>query len=160
LDLIRWGARFKANSSRPYFEGHERPDVKLQREEFFNYILDRKNSYFIVSDADQPMWELPTQQPNSILICMCLKHFDFGKDIGTQCKVDTLEYLENGKSKMLHCRFPSGVNQGKTKGLLEIAKELKIKLPVKINLDNLRSLMADHPAFKTVRNCYFSNTLR
>jgi hypothetical protein len=75
LDLIRWGARFKDNSSRPYFEGHERPDVKLQREEFFNYFLDRKNSYFIVSDGDQPMWELPTQQPNSILICMCLKHF-------------------------------------------------------------------------------------
>ena len=85
---------------------------------------------------------------------------DFGKGIGTQCKVDTIEYLENGKSKLMHCRFPSGVNQGKTKGLLEIAKELKVKLPVRINLDDLRSLMADHPAFKTVRNYYFKNTPR
>jgi hypothetical protein len=85
---------------------------------------------------------------------------DFSKGIGTQCKVDTIEYLEKGKAKVLHCRFPTGVNQGKTKGLLEIAKELKIKLPVKINLDDLRSLMADHPAFKTVSNCYFRNTPR
>jgi hypothetical protein len=86
--------------------------------------------------------------------------YDFSKGISTLCKVNTIEYLENGKSKMLHCRFQSGVNQGETKGLLEIAKELKVTLPVKINLEDLRSLMADHPAFKTVRNCYFNNTPR
>ncbi|CAF4222987.1 unnamed protein product, partial [Rotaria sordida] len=27
LGLRRWGARFESNSQRPYFEGHERPDV-------------------------------------------------------------------------------------------------------------------------------------
>ena len=27
LDLRRWGAKFEANTQRPYFEGHEREDV-------------------------------------------------------------------------------------------------------------------------------------
>ncbi len=78
---------------------------------------------------------------------------DFSKSIGTQCKVDTIEYVENGQSKMLHCRFQNGPNQGKTKGLLEIAKELRVKLPAKINLDELRSVMSEHSAFKTVSIC-------
>jgi hypothetical protein len=84
---------------------------------------------------------------------------DFSKGIGAQCKVDTIDYIENGKPKVLHCRFQNGVNQGKTKGLLEIAKELNVKLPTKINLGDLRSLMAEHPAFKTVSNRYFMNHL-
>ncbi|CAF3189699.1 unnamed protein product [Rotaria sp. Silwood2] len=36
LDLRRWGAKFEANSQRPYFEGHERDDLVKHRTEFIN----------------------------------------------------------------------------------------------------------------------------
>jgi hypothetical protein len=39
-DLISWGFKFDANKKRPYFEGHERPDVVDHRKKF--YFLDRK----------------------------------------------------------------------------------------------------------------------
>ncbi|CAF0907214.1 unnamed protein product [Brachionus calyciflorus] len=30
-DLLKWGARFDKNTNRPYFEGHERDDMKTTR---------------------------------------------------------------------------------------------------------------------------------
>ncbi|CAF1539367.1 unnamed protein product, partial [Rotaria sp. Silwood1] len=68
LDLRRWGAKFEANSQRPYFEGHERDDVVKHRNEFINYFLARKDSYYTITDGDQPMWNMPTQNPHRILI--------------------------------------------------------------------------------------------
>ena len=38
LDLRRWGAKFEANSQRLHFEGHERDDVVMYRNEFNNYF--------------------------------------------------------------------------------------------------------------------------
>lgn len=69
LDLRRWGARFDANSQRPYFEGHERTDVVLNREKFINYFLDRFDYYYTVSDGEIPSWNIPTKSLPSILIC-------------------------------------------------------------------------------------------
>ena len=54
LDLRAWGGRFEANTQRPYFEGHERPDVVNDRENFVKYFLERKKKYFTVSDDEQP----------------------------------------------------------------------------------------------------------
>ncbi|CAF1687084.1 unnamed protein product, partial [Adineta ricciae] len=68
LDLIRWGARFKDNSQRPYFEGHERDDVKAHRQEFITYFLDRKDFYYTITDGEKPTWKLPTQSPPCILL--------------------------------------------------------------------------------------------
>lgn len=79
--------------------------------------------------------------------------FDFGKSIGTRCPVNQIEYKDStGNSKVLHCYFQSGSNQGKSKGLLEIAKELQLKLAPTIKLQDLQKLLADHPAFKNVRH--------
>jgi hypothetical protein len=81
---------------------------------------------------------------------------DFGKSIGTRCPVDKIEYTDaKGKARVLYCYFQSGPDQGKSKGLLELAKELEVNLPSKIKLDNLRDLLSDHPAFKTVINSLF-----
>lgn len=108
--------------------------------------------------------------------------YDFSKGIGTKCPVDKIDYTDSkGKAKVLHCKFQdgeflyqekpaligartkrlrsmkiicSGEHNGKTKGLIEIAKELKIKFHPKIKLDDLRELLSEHPAFKTVRNIY------
>jgi hypothetical protein len=70
LDLRRWGARFKENGARPYFEGHERSDVVESRLQFINYFLDRKQYYYTVTDDEVlPSWNTPSQKPPSILIC-------------------------------------------------------------------------------------------
>lgn len=68
LDLRRWGAKFDKNSQRPYFEGHERPDVKEHRANFIKYFLDRKECYYTITDGDSPDWTKPTKNP-CILIC-------------------------------------------------------------------------------------------
>lgn len=68
LDLGRWGLKFDCNAQRPYFEGHERPDVVAHREKFISYFLDRRDHYYSITDGDQPMWRYPTKNP-CVLIC-------------------------------------------------------------------------------------------
>ncbi|CAF4846691.1 unnamed protein product [Rotaria magnacalcarata] len=90
LDLRRWGARFKNNSQRPYFEGHERNDVVTHRQQFINYFLDREDSYYTVTEGEKPMWRFPSQKPPCILIFhdestfksgeVCAKRWFFGDD--------------------------------------------------------------------------------
>ena len=68
LDLRRWGAKFRANSQRPYFEGHERADVVAHRQEFVTYFRERKDQYYTITEGEQPAWQIPIQKP-TILIC-------------------------------------------------------------------------------------------
>ena len=58
MDLRRWGAKFEANSRRPYFEGHERDDVVKHRNEFINYFLAHKAYYYTITDGDTPVWNI------------------------------------------------------------------------------------------------------
>ncbi|CAF4603047.1 unnamed protein product, partial [Rotaria sp. Silwood2] len=74
---------------------------------------------------------------------------DFGKSIGTRCTTDTIEYVDSqGQLQTIDCFFKSGPNNGLSKGLLEISKELNVKLPPKVKLEQLREILANHPAFK------------
>ena len=68
LDLRRCGVRFTDNKQRPYFEGHERNDVVIEREKFISYFLTRQGHYYTVSDGDQPMWCMPTVPKPCVLI--------------------------------------------------------------------------------------------
>ena len=68
LDLRTWGAKFEPNTQRPYFEGHERPDVVAHRQEFISHFLHRKDHYYTITDDDQPKWTTPTKKP-CVLIC-------------------------------------------------------------------------------------------
>ncbi|CAF4620731.1 unnamed protein product, partial [Didymodactylos carnosus] len=68
LDLRRWGAKFEANSQRPYFEGHERDDAVKHRNEFIGYFLAHKDYYYTITDGEIPMWKIPIQNPHRILI--------------------------------------------------------------------------------------------
>ncbi|CAF5000107.1 unnamed protein product, partial [Rotaria socialis] len=68
LDLRRWGARFEANSKRPYFEGHEREDVVEHRIKFLQHYLSRKDSYYLISEDAKPKWQIPTSGTPTILI--------------------------------------------------------------------------------------------
>jgi len=51
-DLLRWGAKYDKNTKRPYFEGHERPDVVLKRKELVSKLMRDKDLY-IAPDFDQ-----------------------------------------------------------------------------------------------------------
>jgi hypothetical protein len=44
-DLKRWGVQF-GNVKSIYFEGHERPDVIVDRELFVDYFMSRKEYYY------------------------------------------------------------------------------------------------------------------
>ena len=68
LDLRRWGAKFRPNSQRPYFEGHERADVVAHRNEFVSYFRERKDRYYTITEGEQPAWQIPSREP-TVLIC-------------------------------------------------------------------------------------------
>ena len=81
--------------------------------------------------------------------------FDFGKSIGTKCTIDTIEYTDaQGQQQIVDCYFKRGRNKGLSKGLIEISKELNVKLPPKIKLQQLRDILSNHPAFKIVSLIY------
>ena len=68
LDLRRFGAKFTATKNRPYFLGHERPDVIQGREKFMNYFVQHQKQFYSLSDDAKPDWRNPSEQP-TILIC-------------------------------------------------------------------------------------------
>jgi transposase len=74
---------------------------------------------------------------------------DFGKNIGTRCPVNEIAYLdEHDQMQSISCFYTSGENKGKSKGLFVLAKELKLAVPNKIKLDELRNLLSLHSAFQ------------
>ncbi|CAF4731122.1 unnamed protein product, partial [Rotaria sp. Silwood2] len=46
--------------------------------------------------------------------------------------------------------FKQGPNKGKSKGLVEICKDLGVKLPDKVKLEEIHEILSKHPAFKNV----------
>jgi hypothetical protein len=76
---------------------------------------------------------------------------DFGKSIGTRCPVDTINFVDSqGTKQTLDCYFRSGQNQGLSKGLLEIARELQVATTSDLKFSKLQKLLVDHPAFSNV----------
>ncbi|CAF4766921.1 unnamed protein product, partial [Rotaria sp. Silwood2] len=75
---------------------------------------------------------------------------NFRKNIDSRCPVDVIEdYDENDIKKTIQRFFSSDPHENKSKGLLELAKELNITLPTKCSLSELRKLLSEHPAFQT-----------
>ena len=81
---------------------------------------------------------------------------DFGKSIDTRCPVQQIEYVdEYGSTKIVDCYFKQGPNKDKSKGLVELCKDLRVQLPQKISLQEIRKILAEHRAFQNVsRKCY------
>ncbi|CAF4049009.1 unnamed protein product [Rotaria sp. Silwood1] len=226
LDLRRWGATFRENGARPYWEGHERADVVKSRETFINYFLDNKQSYYTVNDNENlPGWIKPEKKPGRILIFHDESTFRSGEiasrrwfygdqapfyskgrgrsnmvsdfvvqhhsgpyfnlsekemkravkkypqlaastdldyvprtataslHIGYDCYMDNEAVLDqdsNGKAQVLDCFFVNGPNRGLSKGLAVLGKELNVRNADRLTLPELRSHLADHPAFQTV----------
>ena len=77
---------------------------------------------------------------------------DFGMKPGTRCPIDKILYKdEMGQKQQLDCYFTSGKHNGKSKGLLMLSEELKIKVAAKVSLDHLKQLLISHNAFQNVR---------
>ncbi|CAF3743280.1 unnamed protein product [Rotaria sp. Silwood1] len=76
---------------------------------------------------------------------------NFGKSIGTRCPTGTIKYADQqGVKQVIDCYFKIGSNKGLSKGLIEISKDLNVKLPTKLKLEQLRDILSNHPAFKIV----------
>jgi hypothetical protein len=82
---------------------------------------------------------------------------DFGKTIGTRCPVEQIEYVdENNKKKVIDCYFKEGEYKGKSKGLVQLCKDLGVQLPAKIKLDEIIKKLSTHPAFQNVSGYHSS----
>ena len=46
LDLFRWGAKWDSLKKKPYFEGHERPDVIEHRNKFVTHFKNHENYFY------------------------------------------------------------------------------------------------------------------
>ncbi|CAF4874655.1 unnamed protein product [Rotaria socialis] len=74
LDLRRFGAKFTANSSRPYFLGHEREGVVKHRKEFVKYFIEREQNFYTITNDAVPQWKTPTTTPPVLLLdCAMIK---------------------------------------------------------------------------------------
>ena len=74
---------------------------------------------------------------------------EFGKNVGTRCLVDKIEFIdERGQTMSISCFFTDGENNGKSTGLLVLTRELKLAVHDKVKVDGLRKIMAKHVTFQ------------
>ena len=72
---------------------------------------------------------------------------DFGMKPGTRCPVDKIDYIdENNKKRTIECYDDDGCS----KGLLVLAYELNVFVPRKCKLNELKLLLSQQAAFKSV----------
>ena len=73
---------------------------------------------------------------------------DFGTDTGTRCPVSSIEYIDElNNRRILDCFFQSEPQKGQSKGLLNMALELGIKVSRNCKLEELKPLLPGHKAF-------------
>ena len=82
IDLRRYSCKFDKNSQKPYWFGHERPDVIEARNEFVKTFLTNKDHYYLVSDGNDPYWVVPKKTQrfysvSSMIDSFPLSHFSF-----------------------------------------------------------------------------------
>ena len=76
---------------------------------------------------------------------------DFGMKPDTQCPVDYIDFIDD----MNHRRTIECYNDdGTSKGLLAISRELGLAIPNKCSLSELKAVLRMHNAFKSVSNQY------
>lgn len=69
VDLIKWGAKWDKNTNRPYFIGHEADENVLKRQEFVQYLIDRKDVYYYPEYRENGLnWVIPFRKP---VVLMC-----------------------------------------------------------------------------------------
>ncbi|CAF0983388.1 unnamed protein product, partial [Didymodactylos carnosus] len=129
-----------------FYEGF--PELEMAAKIFATQKCQQKPAELKLSDLaqfiDSKFYELTgqTKDPTAGVIR--------SESMGTKCKIGHLEYTdENGDLQLIPCHFENDPNVGKTKGLLELAKDLNVNVPAGCLLPQLRDLLSQHPAFKT-----------
>jgi len=123
LDLTRWGAKWKKNNKRPYFEGHEREDVLKEREKLVEFLVENKQRFYQQTySGDLVEWIEPTEDEPYII----LTHDECCVSSGEQQShkwsfgFNSAFYNKNrGRSKMLSYFLC----QHKYSGLFELSSE-------------------------------------
>ena len=70
---------------------------------------------------------------------------DFGKNIGIRCPIEQIKFVnENGSTKVTDCYFKHGENEGKSRSLAELCKDLGVQLLAKIKPDGIREIPLEH----------------
>ena len=76
---------------------------------------------------------------------------NFNKGIGTRCPVSAIEYVDDQNQDVsIACYFANGEHRGKSKGLLMLSKDLSVSVHQPVKLTELRTILANHPAFQKV----------
>ena len=76
---------------------------------------------------------------------------DFRKGIDAQCPTEKIEYVDgNDVRQVIDCYLKQGPHKGKSKGLVEICKDLGVKLPDKVKLAEIDEKLAKNPTFQNV----------
>ena len=76
---------------------------------------------------------------------------DFSKGIRTQCSVDFIHYFNHdGQLESISCSFLQGEHKGKSKGLVELSKDLNMSISSSMKLAEIRNILSSHSAFQNV----------
>ncbi|CAF3648821.1 unnamed protein product [Rotaria socialis] len=103
LDLRRFGAKFTANSSQPYFLGHEREDVVKHRKEFVKYFIEREQHSYTITNDTVPQWKTPTTKP-TILLCHDESTYKCGEIPGKRWIMsDNAPFYNKGRGRSIMC---------------------------------------------------------
>ncbi|CAF1532716.1 unnamed protein product, partial [Adineta ricciae] len=68
LDLHRWGCKFDKNTAKPYWKGHERPDVVEVRAKYVRNFLTNQDKYYRLEEGKDSQWKAPKKSP-TVLTC-------------------------------------------------------------------------------------------
>ncbi|CAF3718266.1 unnamed protein product [Rotaria socialis] len=103
LDLRRFGVKFTANSSRPYFLGHEREDVVKHRQEFVKYFIEREQHFYTITNDAVPQWRIPTTVP-TILLCHDESTYKCGEITAKRWIMpDNAPFYNKGRGRSIMC---------------------------------------------------------
>ena len=76
---------------------------------------------------------------------------DFSKGIGTQCPVDFIHYFnDDGHLVSISCYFLPVKHKGKSRGLVELSKDLNMPINSSMKLAEIRNILSSHPAFQNL----------
>ena len=96
-DLLKWGAKFVKNKKRPYFFGHERPDVVDYRDKFVNtFNISKKSFGYLKKVRDGQMFLEPSRvriEDEKKYIVMCHDESTFSRESAPSRWVWNNEYV-------------------------------------------------------------------
>ena len=101
--MLRWDEKWGKNRKRPYFKGHERPDVIEERKNFIKFFLELIKKVYQQTKGENVLWMEPSDDQPYIIVCHDKSNFRSGEDQSSrwQFKITAPLYKKgSGKSLM------------------------------------------------------------